>query len=118
MMKLAKRVQLKPTKLLGDLCYRSRNLYNVATWYVRQEYFNLGEWLRYADLHAMLHNHHNYAELQAMAGAHAPQQVLRQVDKAWKSYFKAMASWRDDPARFRGRPRPPGQCDLTVLSPT
>ena len=45
-MKLAKRVQVEPTKPLGDLCYQSSNLYNVANWYARQEYFNLGEWLR------------------------------------------------------------------------
>jgi len=106
-MKLAKRVQLKPTKLLEDLCIKSRNLYNVANWYVRQDMFNLGNLLFYTDLHAMLRHHETYVDLQALAGSHAPQQVLRQVEKAWKGFFAAMKAWRDDPSKFRGRPRPP-----------
>ena len=89
-MRLAKRVQLKTTKLLEDLCLKSWNLYNVANWYVRQDLFNLGNVLFYSDLHAMLRNHQNYVELQALAGSHAPQQVLRQVEKAWKAFFSAM----------------------------
>jgi len=106
-MKLAKRVQLKPTGLLEDLCIKSRNLYNVANWYVRQDFFNLGNRLFYGDLYVMLRRHANYAGLQDMAGSHAPQQVLRQVDSAWKAFFAAMKAWREDPSKFLGRPRPP-----------
>ena len=106
-MKLAKRVQLKPTGLLEDLCIKSRNLYNAANWYVRQDFFNLGNRLFYGDLYAMLRRHANYIGLQDMAGSHAPQQVLRQVDNAWKAFFAAMKAWREDPSKYLGRPRPP-----------
>jgi putative transposase len=106
-MKLAKRVQLVATPLLNTLCIKSRNLYNVANWYVRQEFFNIGERLFYGDLYSMLRHHYTYVELQRIAGSHAPQQVLRQVDKAWKAFFSAIVAWRDDPHKFNRRPRPP-----------
>ena len=106
-MKLAKRVQLKATPLLDDLCAKSRCLYNVATWYVRQDFFHLGNVLSYADLYAMLRGHACYTPLQGLAGAHAPQQVLRQVEQAWKAFFSAMVEWKANPHHFRGKPRPP-----------
>ena len=107
-MKLAKRIQLRATRVLGDLCIKSRNLYNVANWYVRQDFFTLGNRLYYTDLYVMLRGHRTYVGLQQMAGAHAPQQVLRQVASAWDSFFAAMGEYRKDPTKFRGRPRPPG----------
>ena len=107
-MMLAKRVQVPASPLLDDLCALSRNLYNEANWYVRQDFFNIGSRLFYGDLHAMLRHHPAYVALQWLAGAHPPQQVLRQVQHDWDAFFAAMASWRADPSRFRGRPRPPG----------
>ena len=71
-MKLAKRVQLPASTLLGNLCIKSRNLYNVATWYVRQDFINLGNLLFYDDLYVMLRDHPCYVGLQAFAGAHPP----------------------------------------------
>jgi putative transposase len=105
---LSRRVQVPASGLLDALCIKSRNLYNVANWYVRQEFFNLGERLNAGDLYAMLRYHHSYVELQDFAGSHPPQQVLRQVESAWDSFFATMSKWRMQPAKFRGRPRPPG----------
>ena len=107
-MKKAKRVQLPASTLLHDLCIKSRNLYNVATWYVRQDLFHLDNRLYYEDLDAMLKHHHNYIELKNFTGAHAPQQVLRQVAHAWDAFFKASKEYRKKPKKFRGKPRPPG----------
>ncbi|MHA1971846.1 MAG: hypothetical protein ACTSW1_02565 [Candidatus Hodarchaeales archaeon] len=36
----AVRIELKPTKQLRDWCFRAKNLYNVATYIVRQEFFH------------------------------------------------------------------------------
>ncbi|MFX0103165.1 MAG: hypothetical protein ACFFCS_26610, partial [Candidatus Hodarchaeota archaeon] len=108
MMMLAKRVQLPATRLLSDLCTRSNNLYNVAMYYTRQEFFHLGNWLRYGDLYFMLRFHHNYSELGDLAGFQVPQQVLKQVDKVWKGFFNAMKEWRKEPGKFRCKPHPPG----------
>ena len=107
-MRLSKRVQLAASPLLHGACALSRALYNIANWYVRQDLFHLENRLFYTDLYAMLRHHPCYVALQAMAGAHVPQQVLRQVDNAWNAFFKAMIAWKQDPSGFRGCPKPPG----------
>jgi len=107
-MMVATRVEVPASRLLDDLCMLSRNLYNVANWYTRQDFFHLGNRLFHGDLYAMLRGHGTYMALQRLAGAHAPQQVLRQVEHGWNSFFAEMSEWRIDPSRFRGRPRPPG----------
>ena len=107
-MMVAKRVEVPASTLLDDMCMLSRNLYNVANWYTRQDFFHLGNRLFYGDLYAMLRGHAAYVALQDLAGAHPPQQVLRQVEFAWESFFASMREWRIEPSRFRGRPRPPG----------
>jgi putative transposase len=106
-MLIAKRVEVPASRLLHDLCALSRNLYNAANWYVRQDFFNIDNRLFYGDLYSMLRHHKDYMALQRLAGAHAPQQVLRQVENSWISFFAAMKAWHVDPSRFRDRPRPP-----------
>jgi len=35
------------------------------------------------------------------------QQILRLVDKNWKSFFNSLKKWRVQPGKYQGRPRPP-----------
>ena len=35
------------------------------------------------------------------------QQILRLVDKNWKSFFNSLKKWRTQPTKYKGRPRPP-----------
>jgi putative transposase len=35
------------------------------------------------------------------------QQILRLVDKNWKSFFNSIKKWRTQPRKYQGRPRPP-----------
>ncbi|MHA1105178.1 MAG: hypothetical protein ACTSPN_05590 [Promethearchaeota archaeon] len=42
-----------------------------------------------------------------MCGSHPPQQVLKQVDRNFKSFFKAIKMWKKEPSKFRGMPRLP-----------
>ncbi len=34
--------------------------------------------------------------------------MLRQVEQVWRSFFNALKAWRQEPTKFRNRPRPPG----------
>jgi putative transposase len=102
-MKLTERIQLKKTPRLTEACHRAKNLYNLANYYVRQEFFNLGNWLRYEDLWHALKDKDAHARLPSQTS----QQVLKMVDLNWKSFFNAMKEWRSSPGRFYGRPRPP-----------
>ncbi len=41
------RIQMKSRLIFVDLCTRAKNLYNYATYQVRQEFFATGKWLQY-----------------------------------------------------------------------
>ncbi|MHA1973100.1 MAG: hypothetical protein ACTSW1_08910, partial [Candidatus Hodarchaeales archaeon] len=60
----AVRIELKPTKQLRDWCVRSKNLYNVATYTVRQEFFHNKRWIQYTELYHMLKKHECYLALK------------------------------------------------------
>jgi putative transposase len=49
-----------------------------------------------------------YLALKEISDSYLPQQVLRQIEQVWRSYFKAVKAWKKDPNRFQGRPRLPG----------
>jgi len=51
--------------------------------------------------------HKDYCRLQALCGAHPPQQVLKQVDRNFKSFFQALKQWKKTPSVFTGRPQLP-----------
>lgn len=89
-MRLVKQVQLKPSKILTDLCVRSKNLFNSANYVIRWHFFNTGRWVRYTELYERLRHHEAYKSFKELAGSHAPQQLLKTLDKSWKSFFNAI----------------------------
>jgi putative transposase len=103
-MRVVERVQVKYSKELSRLCHLAKNLYNFANWEVRQFLFHLGEFVNYYDLEVMLKGSPAYKSLPAQTS----QQTLRLVARNWKAFFRAMKSWKQDPSKFTGRPRPPG----------
>ena len=102
-MRLTEQIQLKKTTHLSYLCHLSKNLYNLANYYVRQEYFYLGNWLRYYDLWYMLKNKEPYKKLPSQTA----QQTLKLVDKNWKSFFKSLKTYKKHPEKYLGTPKPP-----------
>ena len=102
------RMQLKSKPIFVDLCTRAKNLYNYATYQVRQEFFATGNWLQYTTLYHQLKHEHVYLALKEISDSYLPQQVLRQVEQNWRSYFKALKVWKNDPKKFLGKPRLPG----------
>jgi putative transposase len=102
-MLLTEQVQKLHSPSLSHLCHLSKNLYNLANYYVRQEFFHLGNWLRYQDLWYMLKKHDAYGKLPAQTA----QQTLRLLDRNWKSFFEAMKGWKKHPQKYRGRPSIP-----------
>ncbi len=102
-MRLTEQIQTKKTANLSYLCHLTKNIYNVANYYVRQEFFYLGNWLRYYDLWYMLKDKEEYQKLPSQTA----QQILRLVDKNWKSFFNSLKKWRAQPRKYQSRPRPP-----------
>ncbi len=106
-MQLVRQVQFKHSKLLDEITFLSKNLFNVATYTVRQRFFMDRHWIRYNELWKLLKTHESYRKLQESCGSHPPQQVLKQVDRNFKSFFKAIKMWKKEPFKFQGMPRLP-----------
>ncbi|MFX1282272.1 MAG: RNA-guided endonuclease InsQ/TnpB family protein [Promethearchaeota archaeon] len=97
------RIWLKSCPQLRFLCHLSKNLYNEANYLVRQEFFNHNKWIRYNSLYHLLKTSDNYHLLPAQTA----QQVLKILDRNWKSFFGAINEWKKDKSKFNGRPNPP-----------
>jgi len=106
-MQFVRQVQMKRSKLLDEITFLSKNLFNVTTWTVRQAFYKTRKWIRYGELYHLLKSHDAYQKLHEKCGSHQPQQVLRQVDTNFKSFFQAMKSWKRNPTKFRAIPRLP-----------
>ena len=96
-------IQIKGTDELSSLCHLSKNLWNEANYLIRQEFFINGNWIRYNTLAATLKTSENYKNLNAQTG----QQILKVLDRSWKSFFKAIKEWSKNPDKFMGRPKLP-----------
>ena len=70
-------------KNIKHLCHIAKNLTNQAIYNVRQYYFNEGEYLNYEKNCALLKTSDNYK----MLNSNMAQQILKEVDGSFKSFF-------------------------------
>ena len=70
-------------RLIDDLCYKSKNVYNYTNYLIRQEFINNEKWLRYGNLAGTVKDSEPYREL----GSNVGQQTMRMLDRNWKSFF-------------------------------
>lgn len=90
-------------KLIDDLCFKSKNLYNYANYIIRQEFINNGKWIQYNELFQLCKESEPYKEI----GSNVGQQTLKILDKTWKSFFIAIKDWKQNPSKYLGRPKLP-----------
>ena len=76
---------------LDELCFLSKNLYNVALYHIRHYYKETGKYLSYNKLAKTLSDSNNL-DYRAMPYAQSAQQVLRQVDNQYKAFYAAIKS--------------------------
>ncbi len=98
------RIQIDGTDELSNLCHLSKNLWNEANYQVRQEFFLSGKWTRYNTLAGNLKTSENFKSINSQTG----QQILKILDRSWKSFFKAIKEFTKHPEKFLGRPKLPG----------
>lgn len=84
--------------------FASKNLYNAALYEMRQAYIKHHLSLNYGDMDKRMQSHEAYKALPAKVA----QQVLRLLEKNWKSFFEALRAYKDDPTGFKARPKLPG----------
>ncbi|MFZ3383338.1 MAG: transposase [Candidatus Methanoperedens sp.] len=95
-------ISLKDNRF-SSLCHYSKNLWNEANYIVRKEFFETGNWTRYNTLAGKLKKSENFKALNAQTG----QQILKILDKSWKSFFESIKEYKKYPDKFLGRPKLP-----------
>ncbi|MCE7743974.1 MAG: IS200/IS605 family element transposase accessory protein TnpB [Candidatus Heimdallarchaeota archaeon] len=108
MVKRVVRIQLPSKKLFVDLTVLAKNLYNSATYLVRQTFFETGMILRYYSIWNKMREKEEFKKLVERAGSHTPQQLLRMVEATWAGYKAAKKDWRINPEKYLGKPKIPG----------
>src|SRR5690242_18493804 len=89
--------------VIDDAAFRSKNLYNAANYLVRQSFIHHGVYLNYATIFHQIKTHEAYQALPRKVS----NDVLRLLDKNWKSFFKAVKAYEEDPSKFLGHPKLP-----------
>lgn len=68
---------------IKKLCHIAKNLANEAIYNIRQYYFKEGKYLKYEKNYTLLKNSENYK----MLNSNMSQQILKEVDGSFKSFF-------------------------------
>lgn len=91
-------------KELDKLCFLSKNLYNVANYYIRQEFISNSNYFNYNKIDKLLNTDNtDYKQLPAKVS----QQTLKLLDKNWKSFFMSIKDYKNNPNKYLGRPKLP-----------
>jgi putative transposase len=89
--------------VIDSACFASKNLYNYANYIVRQSFIHEHIYKGYAVVYHEVKSHESYQALPAKVA----NDVLRLLDKNWKSFFQAIKAYMQDPPPFVGRPALP-----------
>lgn len=90
-------------KLIDELCWKSKNVYNCANYIIRQEFIKNNKWIRYNELDKIMQKQECYHEL----GSQCSQQTLRVLDKNWKGFFVSIKDWSKNKDKYLGKPKLP-----------
>lgn len=70
-------------KALRELCFLSKNMYNVALYSIRQHFFATNKYLTYNENYHLCKDNENYKLLNS----NSAQQTMKVVDRNFKSFF-------------------------------
>ena len=90
-------------KQIDELCFLSKNLYNYANYKVRQSFIFEKVYLDYNKIYHKVKDKPDYQALPRKVS----QQILRGLDKNWKSFMTANKAYKENPDKFTGRPKLP-----------
>lgn len=78
-----KHLTAKEYKALRELCFLSKNMYNVALYNIRRHYFSNKTFLRYNDNYHLCKINENYK----LMNNNSAQQIIKVVDRSFSSFF-------------------------------
>jgi len=102
-MKKTEIIYIKFNSEIDNMSFISKNLYNFANYIVRNEFIQNRKWIRYNELYTLCKDNENYKILPAQTA----QQVLRVLDKNWKSFFKSIKQYKKNKSSYTGMPKLP-----------
>lgn len=82
---------------MREMCYYAKNLYNVGLYNIRQHYFVEKTFLKYESNYHVAKINENYKLLQAGVS----QQILKVVDRSFKSFFNLINKAKKGDYRFQ-----------------
>lgn len=88
---------------IDNLAFLSKNLYNFSNYLIRQEFVNNGKYLSNPEIYHLVKNTIDYKALPAKVS----NQVLKVLDRNWKSFFAAIKEYGKNSEKFKGRPSLP-----------
>lgn len=91
-------------RAIDQAAFASKNLYNQATYQIRQAYIHEGRYLPYAEIFHRVKHLECYQALPRKVS----NSILILIDKNWRSFQAALKEWKKHPEKFTGRPRLPG----------
>lgn len=104
-MNRVERHTVKNSQEIDNLCYLSKNLYNYATYCMRQYFIHTGNMLSEYELTGKLAKR-DQVDYRALP-AQTSQQIIKLLFKNWKSFFKANKDYKRNPKKYKGRPNLP-----------
>ena len=90
-------------RAIDAMAFASKNLWNLANYETRQAFIFQNRYLASAALYPTVKHTDAYRALPAKVA----NQVLLQLDQAWRSFFEANEAYQADPSQFTGRPKLP-----------
>lgn len=108
--------------MLVDKCHHAKNIYNHGNYIIRQEFINNGKWLRYTKVEQLVKSDDIYTDYWDWNLANSGQQVLRQLDRNWKSFFNSIKDWTKHKDKYLGKPKLPkylkkdGLCEFALTT--
>ena len=79
----------KDFKLVDELCFQSKNVYNYANYLIRQNFVETGEIIKRFDMQTIMKDTDCFMEL----GSNTGQVTIQMLSNAWKSFFSSIIDY-------------------------
>ena len=90
-------------KIIDEMCFHSKSLYNEANYKIRHEFIENGKYINYYEMNKEFKTHENYKSCMSQPA----NCTLRVLEKNWKSYFSAIKDWKKNKSKYLGMPKLP-----------
>lgn len=90
-------------KIIDEMCFHSKSLYNEANYKIRHEFIENGKYINYYEMNKEFKTHENYKSCMSQPA----NCTLRVLEKNWKSYFSAIKDWKKNKNKYLGMPKLP-----------